>query len=147
MGLLCRPLDIQSSAASPGFDAPALQPRGQVRVLLNALALHSPRDGARIFLENLLQQLPRVWPQAEIYAVAPHDAALPEAAIHAIRRRTPRSGVQRALRDFVDLPRIEARLSPGVVISPNESIPTRIHAPLVVVAQNLFYHCPGVGPL
>lgn len=116
-------------------------------MLLNALALHSARDAARIFLENLVEQLPLVWPEAEIHVLAPLDVALPGARLHIIRARTPRSGVERVLEDFLRLPTVEAKVVPDVVISPNESIPRRIRAPVVVVAQNLFFHCPEIGPL
>jgi glycosyltransferase involved in cell wall biosynthesis len=45
------------------------------------------------------------------------------------------------------MPAVEGQLAPDVVISPNESIPSRIRAPVVVIAQNLFFHCPEIGPI
>lgn len=116
-------------------------------MLLNALALHSARDAARVFLENLVEQLPIVWPEADIHVLAPRDVSLPRRLFRVIRVPTPRSGAERVLEDFIRLPAVEAKVLPDVVISPNESIPRRIRAPVVVVAQNLFFHCPEIGPL
>jgi glycosyltransferase involved in cell wall biosynthesis len=127
--------------------APRKQPLPAARVLLNALALHSARDAARIFLENLVARLPDVWPEAEIHVLAPDEVEIPSGQVHVIRTRAPRSGLERVAEDFIRLPNAESQIGPDVVISPNESIPSRVRAPLVVVAQNLFFHCPEIGPL
>jgi glycosyltransferase involved in cell wall biosynthesis len=118
------------------------------RVLIAGLALHSATDGARIFLENLIRELPRAWPEAELHLVTGEDAQLPPSERLSITRvRTGGSGVARVVADLLRLPSIAGQIRPDVVLSPNESIPTRLPAPLVVVAQNVLYHCPGVKPL
>ena len=45
------------------------------------------------------------------------------------------------------LPRLIRGLGPDVFLNPNESVPRGVAAPLVVVAQNLLFHCAGAGPL
>jgi glycosyltransferase involved in cell wall biosynthesis len=61
--------------------------------------------------------------------------------------RTTRSGVIRVANEFVRLPRLIRGLRPDVVINPNESIPRRLDSALVVVSQNLLFHCPDIRPL
>ena len=118
-------------------------------MLVNALALHDASDAARVFLENLIAELPGAWPQARVAVVAREGGApLPgEERLDVVRVRSPRSGMARVAAEFARLPSIAARVDPDVVISPNESVPKRIGGPVVVVAQNLLFHCPGVAPL
>ena len=118
-------------------------------MLVNALALHDASDAARVFLENLIKELPDAWPEARVSVVARAGGApLPgQDRLQVIRVRAPRSGMARVAVEFLRLPSIVDRLDPDVVINPNESVPKRVRAPLVVVAQNLMFHCPGVPPL
>jgi glycosyltransferase involved in cell wall biosynthesis len=60
---------------------------------------------------------------------------------------TSGSGIARVWTELVRLPRLIRRLAPHVVLNPNESIPPRLNCGLVVVSQNLFFHCPAIGPL
>jgi glycosyltransferase involved in cell wall biosynthesis len=122
--------------------------RPPARVLLNALALHASADAARIFLENLVRELPRCWPEATIGVILRHSQPAPtDLGIEAIRIRSPRSGIARVADEALRLPEVIRRWRPDVMINPNESIPPRMTVPLLVVAQNLVFHCPGVGPL
>jgi glycosyltransferase involved in cell wall biosynthesis len=116
-------------------------------VLINGLALHKAADAARIFLENLIRGLPEAWPEARIVVIARQHAEIPnDARVEVVRLGSSGSGVVRVLDEIVRLPRIIRRLRPDVIINPNESIPGGVRAPLVVVAQNLFFHCPEIGP-
>jgi glycosyltransferase involved in cell wall biosynthesis len=118
------------------------------RILVNALALHEAADGARVFLESLVPALPEAWPEAEFHVVARAGCALPHhERIWVTRVRTGGSGIVRVAADLLRLPAIVDRIRPDVVVSPNESIPTRLRAPVVVVAQNLLFHCSDVKPL
>ena len=118
------------------------------RVVVNALALHAASDAARTFLENLLAGLPDTWPEASISVIARSGAPLPrEERLHVVRLRSPQSGMVRVLEDFGRLPALVQRLEPDVLINPNESLPTRVAGAVVVVAQNLLFHCRGIGPL
>jgi glycosyltransferase involved in cell wall biosynthesis len=118
------------------------------RVLINALALHSAADGARTFLENLVQELPRAWPDAELHAISREDEPLRRAeGVSITQVRTRGSGIRRVAADFLRLPALAAELGANIVLSPNESVPTRLRVPLLVVAQNVLFHCARVGPL
>jgi glycosyltransferase involved in cell wall biosynthesis len=108
-------------------------------VLINALALHSAHDAARVFLENLIRRLPGAWPEADVTVVLPQGTPLPE-GVSGVTTETIRSTRLR-------LPGVIRRIRPDVVINPNESVPPRLDAALVVVSQNLLFHCPAVGPL
>ena len=105
-------------------------------------------DAARVFLENVIRELPRAWPEAELHVVAADDVALPSPERLSITRiGTGGTGMARVVTDLLRLPGIVSEISPDVIMSPNESIPTRLQPPLIVIAQNLMYHCPSVGPL
>jgi glycosyltransferase involved in cell wall biosynthesis len=118
------------------------------RVLINALALHSTADGARTFLESLVQELPRAWPDAELHAITREDETLLRAeGVSITQVRTRGSGMRRVAADFLRLPALAAELGANIVLSPNESVPTRLRVPLLVVAQNVVFHCARVGPL
>jgi glycosyltransferase involved in cell wall biosynthesis len=122
--------------------------RPAARVLINALALHSAADAARIFLENLIRRLPECWPEAQVLVIARHGAEIPsEARVEVIRVGSSSSGVLRVADELVRLRRIVRRIAPDVTVNPNESVPGGIRGPVVVVAQNLFFHCPDIGPL
>src|SRR3954447_8330824 len=122
--------------------------RPPAHVLLNALALHEEADGARVFLENLIAGLPRAWPEARLSVLVREGTTLaagPEVDLVALG--SIRSGVARAADELVRLRRVVRRLRPDVLINPNESIPAGVRVPMVVVAQNLLFHCPDIGPL
>jgi glycosyltransferase involved in cell wall biosynthesis/O-antigen ligase len=129
--------------------APAARRRqGPARVLLHATSLHPSHDGAHTILSNLIRQLPVAWPGARLTVTLPGGSPeLGGADVEVIRLGSTRSGILRAFGDHVRLPPIVGRLRPDVVIGPNESVPSRLEAPLVIVAQNLVYHCPQVGPV
>jgi glycosyltransferase involved in cell wall biosynthesis len=120
----------------------------RARILLNALALRPGPNAARYFLENLITTLPRVWPAAELVVLVREGTELPpDARTEVLRMPVPGAGFLRVWRELTQLPRLVERAAVDVVISPNESVPKRLSAPVVVVAQNLLYHCAGVGPL
>ncbi len=122
--------------------------RPAATVLINALAMHSVSDAARVFLDNVIRGLPEAWPEAHVVVIVRHGAKLPSGArITAIRLGSSGSGVLRVVDELVRVRWIIRRVAPDVVINPNESIPGGVRAPLVVVAQNLFFHCPEIGPL
>jgi glycosyltransferase involved in cell wall biosynthesis len=118
-------------------------------VLINGLALRNSADAARVFLENLIRRLPGAWPEAEVTVVLREGSPLPDGAsdVRTTTIRTTRSGVVRVASEFLRLPGLIRRLRPDVVINPNESIPRRLDSALVVVSQNLLFHCPGIRPL
>ena len=123
-------------------------PERPPRVLVNALALHDSRDAARTFLENLIERLPDAWPEADVHVLARHGVRIPgESRVRVVRIRALGSGIARVADDLLRLPRAAERVDADVVVSPNESVPTRLRRPVVVVAQNLLYHCPQIGPL
>jgi glycosyltransferase involved in cell wall biosynthesis len=116
-------------------------------VLVNALALHRAADAARVFLENLVGGLPEVWPEARVIVIARRGATIPnEDRLDVVRIGSSGSGVVRVIDEMVRLRRVIRRLAPEVIINPNESVPGGVRGPLVVVAQNLFFHCPDIGP-
>jgi glycosyltransferase involved in cell wall biosynthesis len=117
-------------------------------VLINALALHRAHDAARVFLENLIRGLPEAWPRAEVTVVVASAESLPEDAPEVRIEVIPsaKSGITRVASEQLALPRLVRRLRPDVLINPNESIPPRVDSPIVVVSQNLLFHCPSVGP-
>ncbi|HVM68278.1 MAG TPA: glycosyltransferase, partial [Gaiellaceae bacterium] len=120
--------------------------RPAARVLVNALALRAAGDAAQVYLENVLALLPEVWPAAEVHVAARAGAAVPAGPAET-HRFAVASTAARLRAEFTALPRLVDRLRPDVFVSPNESVPLRVDAPVVIVAQNLLYHCPGVGPL
>ena len=116
-------------------------------MLVNALALHRAADAARVFLENLIRGLPEVWPEARIVVIARRHAEIPNGdRVDVVRIGSSSSGALRVLDEMIRLPRVIRRLAPDVIINPNESVPRGVRGPLVVVAQNLFFHCPEIGP-
>lgn len=116
-------------------------------VLVNALVLQQRANAARVFLENVLRELPFVWEKSETRILLPADANLPsDVTADVVRIPLPVSGARRALYELTILPSIIARVRPDILVVPNESFPTRVRVPIVVVAQNLLYHCPDVGP-
>lgn len=57
------------------------------------------------------------------------------------------SGLTRVRSEWTRLPRLVRSLQADVFVNPNEAVPPGVDAPLVVVAQNLLYHCRQAGPL
>ena len=105
-------------------------------------------DGAATFSLNVVQRLPEVLPDARIVAyVAEGENRLeprPNLELRPVGEGRVHAAGRLALETLwltIDLRRIGA----SVLISPNESIPLRAPAPVVVVAQNLVYHRHGVG--
>lgn len=136
----------------PGVPESALasnDERPRPRVLINALALRGAADAARVFLENLICGVPRAWPAAEFTVVLREGTPLPAGAppLRVVPMTSSGSGIARVGTELVRLPRVIRRLSPHVVLNPNESIPRRLNCGLVVISQNLFFHCPAIGPL
>lgn len=125
------------------------QPQGkrQVHILINALALHREPDGSRTVLSSLLSELPRLLPNATVSAVVRRDH--PELAQEGLNLIELRSGsaLSRVLDDYIRFPMIATRLAADVVISPNESVAKRLKAAVLVIAQNVIYHCPHIEPL
>lgn len=118
------------------------------RVAVNALALRPGGDAARTFLENVLRRLPDAWPGAEFCILVRDGVELePGARTRVVRAGSIRSGAARVFEELTRLPRVLQELRPDVLINPNESVPGRLRVPLVVVAQNLLWHCPGGGPV
>jgi glycosyltransferase involved in cell wall biosynthesis len=131
----------------PQADAPSRVALPPARVLVNALALRPQPNGARFFLERLIAHLPEVWPAAELVVLVQDDVELSADAAELVRVPVRGASAGRVLRELVELPNRVNRLGIDVVIGPNESIPARLRVPVVVVAQNLLFHCPDVGPL
>jgi glycosyltransferase involved in cell wall biosynthesis len=117
------------------------------RLVVNALALRPGADAARTFLENVLAELPRAWPEAEIVALVRRGVAVPAGGLELAGVPGVTSGVGRIATEWTRVPRLLRSLDADVLLNPNESVPPGVDAPLVVVAQNLLFHCRGAGPL
>jgi glycosyltransferase involved in cell wall biosynthesis len=119
------------------------------KVLVNGSVLgDAAGGGARVFVENLLRELPRAWPDAEIRAVVPASAHVPDVTgVVTTRIRSFGPAAARVLVDLGHLPQLSERYQADVLISPHEVIPTRLRTAVVVIAQNLMYHCSNVAPL
>lgn len=116
-------------------------------VLVNGLTLHAGANAARFFVEHaLVRHLPTVWPEARFTLLAPPDVDTADPlGFEVCPVPAARGGGGRVAVELLALPRIAARLGADVLVSPHESVPLRLPVPLVVVAQNLLYHCPGGG--
>jgi glycosyltransferase involved in cell wall biosynthesis len=84
-----------------------------------------------------------------VTAVVPAGTSLPfdPAPVQLAPVITSGSGLLRVASERLRLPRLLADLRPDVLVNPNESVPARVDCALVVVSQNLLFHCPGVGPI
>ena len=118
---------------------------GRPSVLVQATSLRPDHDGARTVLVQLLDELPRAWPEARWLLTVPRGSGVAPAGWEVVEVRSGRAGLMRAAEDLLLLPRIAARLAPDVILTPNETIPHRIRGRVVVVAQNAIYHCPAVS--
>jgi len=120
------------------------------RVVINALSLHASRDAARVFLLNLLKRFPAVWPEADFLVLCREGQVEELARIPGIRPISlggSTSALRRVTDELTRVSRVINELNPDVLVSPNESVPVGVTSPLIVVAQNLAYHCPTLGPL
>lgn len=143
------PVGKAGAAEEPAPPLGAPTGRQHARVVVNALALHGAADAARVFLENLILGFPRAWPEAEVVVVLREGCQLPDPGprVDTVTFKFAGSGPSRVANEFLRLPALIRRLEPDVVINPNESIPPRLDCGLVVISQNLFFHCPALGPL
>jgi glycosyltransferase involved in cell wall biosynthesis len=96
-------------------------------------------DGGATYTLNVLRHLPVLLGDARIvvFCREGEDRIKPADNLE-LRPVAVRSAAGRALVETVALSRVHA----DVFVSPNESLPARLPAPAVVVAQNLAYHCP-----
>ena len=145
------PVDARklSSTTSSLRSTPRHTHRARPRVVVHASALRSARDGARTVLTSLARELPRAWPQADIYFSVYDDAALPEdGSVHRVSLGRPAAGWRRRLEDYQRLPSLLRRIDADILIMPHEIIPRGLSTPVVVLAQNLIYHLPDIdlGP-
>jgi glycosyltransferase involved in cell wall biosynthesis len=118
------------------------------KVVINGMAKHATADAARIFLENLIAELPTCWPEAQLWVVVRRGSAgVSQDRLQYIELGAPGSGIRRVLDELFRFHRIVRQINPDLVINPNESIPARVKAPLLAMAQNLLFHCPAISPL
>jgi glycosyltransferase involved in cell wall biosynthesis len=120
--------------------------RSAHRLVVNALALRGGGDGARIYLENVLRELPSAW-QGTVCALVRPGVELQVAGLELVSVAGVDSGLARVRAEWTTVASTISSLRPDVFLSPNESLPRRLAVPTVVVAQNLLYHCACVGPL
>jgi len=120
---------------------------GQPRVLLHVAAFSAVPNGARTVQTALLAEMPRAWPEAHLIASvgSPGDRIGFDGFTPAPLALT-RTGAARPIDDFGRLPALVHRTRADVVIVPNESFPSRLDVPVVVIAQNLVYHSPQIRP-
>jgi glycosyltransferase involved in cell wall biosynthesis len=122
-------------------------PARRPRVVVNALALRPGGDAARTFLENVLRELPQAWREAQMIVLVRDGAEVVESGAEVVVVAGVSSGLTRLRSEWFQLPRLVRTLRPDVFVNPNEAVPRSIDAPLVVVAQNLLFHCRQAGPL
>jgi len=95
-------------------------------------------DGGATYTLNVLRHLPSLLEDSRLVVFCREGEdrilAAPNLELRSVAIRSP---AQRALFETVALSRISA----DVFVSPNESLPARLPAPAVVVAQNVAYHC------
>jgi glycosyltransferase involved in cell wall biosynthesis len=115
------------------------------RLVVNALALRPGADAARTFLENVLRELPEAWP-GEVVALV-RAGVQPETAAKLVSVGDVGSGAARIRAEHTRLAARIHDLGPDVFLNPNESLPRGVTGPIVVVAQNLLFHCANAGPL
>jgi len=118
-------------------------------VAYNALSVRpTVVDGAATFTLNVLRHLPDVLPEARIvvFARAAEDRIPAAASLDVVRVPSIRGPLGRAAFESLALRRTLVACGAGVLVSPNESLPLGLSCPIVVVAQNLAYHCPAAQP-
>lgn len=123
-----------------------MTPPGRPLLVVNALALRPGGDAARTFLENVLRELPAAW-EGDVAALVRGGVDLSLEGVRFVGVPGIASGAARVRAEWTSLPRLIRDLGPDVFLNPNESVPRSVAAPLVVVAQNLLFHCAGAGPL
>jgi glycosyltransferase involved in cell wall biosynthesis len=96
-------------------------------------------DGGATYTLNVLHHLPPLLPEWRFIVLCREgeDRITPQENVE-LRPTSIRSASRRATFETVALSRLRA----DVFVSPNESLPLRLPAPAVVIAQNLAYHCP-----
>lgn len=118
-------------------------------VAYNALSLRpGVVDGAATFTLNVLRYLPQALPEARILVYArAAERRIPSApnleVVHVPWMLGP---VGRSAFESFALGGALARRRVHVFLSPNESLPLRLSCRLVVVAQNVVYHCAPGAP-
>jgi glycosyltransferase involved in cell wall biosynthesis len=120
-------------------------PQARPRLIVNALALRPGGDAARTFLESVLRELPGAW-RGEVVALV-RDGVQLDTPAELVAVAGVGSGLTRIRAERARLASLVHDLEPDVFLNPNESVPRGVAAPLVVVAQNLLFHCAGAGPL
>jgi glycosyltransferase involved in cell wall biosynthesis len=99
-------------------------------------------DGAATFSVNLLHHLPRAIPEMRFVAfVQSGETRIVESSNLRLVTVPRTRRARRVVRDTLWLRRELARVGADALISPHESLPFRSPCPVVVVAQNLLYHC------
>lgn len=95
-------------------------------------------DGGATYTLNVLRHLPSLLGDAKVIVYCREgEDRVPAADNLEVRHVPVRSALVRALFETGALSRLDA----NVLVSPNESLPARLPCPVVVVAQNLAYHC------
>lgn len=113
-------------------------------VVFNALSLRpGVTDGASTYALNLLARLPAAAPGLRfLVLVRPGETRLPAAPNVEVREVALRGGAaSRLVAERGWLARELRRSGASLLLSPNESIPARAPCPVVVIAQNVVYHC------
>lgn len=113
-------------------------------VVVNALSLRpGVTDGASTYALNLLAHLPAAAPELHFTVlVRPGESRVPAATNVEVREVALRGGAAaRLVAERAWLARELRRCGASLLLSPNESVPARSPCPLVVIAQNVVYHC------
>lgn len=119
--------------------------RERPRVLIHGSALRNRPNGARTLLTSLARELPRSWREAQILFSHYEGVTLPsDANVTTVSLGKPLPGWLRRLHDHFELRRLIERTGADVVIVPHEFIAPRLPVPVIVLAQNLIYHCPRI---
>ncbi|HET7567379.1 MAG TPA: glycosyltransferase [Gaiellaceae bacterium] len=113
-------------------------------VAYNALSLRpGVVDGGATYSLNVLHHLPRTLPEAEHVVLArPGETRIPAASnlrVEVVPRAASTRG--RLVYELAGLAGALGRLGADLLISPNESVPRRCPCPVLVIAQNVVYHC------
>jgi glycosyltransferase involved in cell wall biosynthesis len=115
-----------------------------VIVAYNALSVRpGVLDGGATFTLNVLRHLPRHFPQdiLIVYARAGENRIVPAPNLEIVYVAAARGPVARIAFELFGLSRDLRRRRVDVFVSPNESVPPSAPGRVVVVAQNLVYHC------
>ena len=113
-------------------------------VAYNALSVRPGiADGAATFSVNVVAHLPAALPDDEVVVLAREgETRFPPAPnLRLVEIRLRANAPSRLTYEWLGLARELRRQRSDVLVSPNESLPLRSPCPVVVVAQNLVYHC------